>query len=170
MNAVSEVKLATTALKVSFVVRPIENVVCDLSGILANYTEGLLRAFYPKIVAKRANILITELVNNVLENIMDPESEFAVDVSIDGAALVIKVNNRVAPERYEKVKNHVDKINDSGGPKRLLKQVVRERRRNRTVGGLGLIRVAAENKFRLSTSYREGTLCVESVLDLGGLP
>ncbi|GAH15339.1 unnamed protein product, partial [marine sediment metagenome] len=39
----------------------------------------------------------------------------------------------------------------------------------RLKGGLGLIRVVAENKFDISVDYKEPFLIVESQISLGGL-
>ncbi|MCA9714313.1 MAG: ATP-binding protein [Myxococcales bacterium] len=169
-DIITEEQLAKTEVSLTCSVRPIANVMCDLSAILANSVDELLRAFYPAKVGKRANILITELVNNVLENMLVPESEIKLEVALRDQQLVIRVYNAVPEERYAQVKAHVDAINEAPDVRKLLKATIRARRAQRAKGGLGLIRVVAENKFRITTDYQGGTLCVESVLSLGDMP
>jgi hypothetical protein len=60
-------------------------------------------------------------------------------------------------------------INSTGDLRKLLAETIRERRKDRLRGGLGLIRLAAENKFTLSARYRAPYLVIDSHIGLGGL-
>ena len=60
-------------------------------------------------------------------------------------------------------------INSTGDLRKLRADTIRERRKDRLRGGLGLIRLAAENKFTLSARYRAPYLVIDSHIGLGGL-
>ncbi|MCB9761465.1 MAG: ATP-binding protein [Alphaproteobacteria bacterium] len=157
------------SISMSYSFSPIEYILCDLSAIMGNFCEELLGAFYPRIISKRANVLITELVSNVLQNTTDPSSRMDLHIDINPERLLIRIKNVATPEQYEVVKSHVDLINQTEDLRELMRKTIRERRERRAKGGLGLIRVAAENKFNISVDYREGYLVVDSVLNVGGL-
>lgn len=168
---ITEAELATTKIALSYTISPVKNIICDLSGILGNFNAELIGAFYPRLVSKRANIVITELVNNVLENIALSESPITLEVSLDGAWMDIRVRNVATPEQYAHVKQRVDLINNTEDLRQVLKETIRQRRQDRLKGGIGLMRLVVENKFRLATDYNEAEsiLTVHSQLDLGGL-
>ena len=83
--------------------------------------------------------------------------------------LRIKVMNTAKRSQYRKVRDHIKMINSAGDLRTLLAETIRERRKDRLRGGLGLIRLAAENKFTLSVGYRAPYLTVDSQIGLGGL-
>jgi len=169
MEQLTEQDLATTQIAMSCTLSPIKHVVCDLSSIIGNYVEQMLLAFYPKIVGKRANIVITELVNNVLENKLNPDSALGVDVEIDAEQLVIRIKNEVPQEVYDEVKQHIDEINGTDDLRAMLKATIKARRKQRAKGGLGLMRLTLENKFKLSADYQQGYMVVATTLALGGI-
>ena len=77
--------------------------------------------------------------------------------------------NAAKREQYKKVKARVNRINSTDNLRKLLADTIHARRKDRLKGGLGLIRLAAENKFELSVRYRTPFLIVESHISLGGL-
>ena len=77
--------------------------------------------------------------------------------------------NVATPEQYEHVKAHVDMINNAPDLRKLMKQTIRRRRRMARRGGLGLIRLVAENKFKIAAFYEDGCLVVDSTLSVGEL-
>ena len=77
--------------------------------------------------------------------------------------------NKAEKSQYEKVRKHIEKINSAPDLRQLLADTIRDRRKDRLKGGLGLIRLAAENKFTLSAHYDAEHLIVDSHIGLGGL-
>ncbi|MCK6514505.1 DUF6272 family protein [Myxococcota bacterium] len=165
-----ESQLAKANISISYAFSPIQFILCDLSGLIGNFCQELLGAFYPRIVSKRANILISELVTNVLQNTVEPTSQMMLDLDVNQDRLIIRVKNAVTPDQFDKVRVQVDRINQAEDLKRLMRDTIRERRRLKEKGGLGLIRLVAENKSQLSVSYEGGYLVVTSQLDVGGTP
>ena len=135
---------------------------------MPGFCEELIGSFYPRLVSKRTNTVITELFNNAIENSTDPASTITLEVQINGAQLCIKMTNVARQEQFERVKRHVDRIN-STDLHRLMAETIRERRKLQLKGGLGLMRLALENKSRISVDYKEPFLIVESEIPLGGL-
>lgn len=165
-----EQQLASTSVVMNYSFAPLEFILCDLSGIIGNFCQELLGAFYPRVISKRANILVSELVNNVLQNTTDPRSRMDLGVWIDGQILKIRVRNAASPDQFAKVRAHVDMINSAEDLKKLMRETIRERRRLKEKGGLGLIRLVAENKSALRVDYEDGYLVVLCTLDVGGTP
>ena len=52
---------------------------------------------------------------------------------------------------------------------RLLGETLRARRADRLKGGLGLLRLVSENRFRLAARYEQEHLTVYAVFPLGGI-
>ncbi len=166
---ITEEDLAKTNISMRYDVSPTKNIIGDFSGLLGNFCDELIGAFYPGIISKKANIVITELLNNAIDNNIDGESEIILEVRINKDQLWIKVMNAAEAEQFEKVKAHVERINSSEDKRKLLADTIRRRRKDRLEGGLGLIRLVAENKFTLSVDYADPFLIVESQFALGGL-
>ena len=166
---ITEEDLAKTNISMKYDISPIKNIIGDLSGLLGNSCEELIGSFYPKNVGKKANVVITELLNNAVANNIDGESKIALELKIDKDRLWVKVINVARKEQFEKVKSHLDKINSAEDLKKLLAETIRLRRKDRLRGGLGLIRLAAENKFSISVDFDDPFLIVESRISLGGL-
>lgn len=150
-----ERQLATTCVSLNYSFSPLEYILCDLSGIIGNFCQELIGAFYPRIISKRANILVSELVNNVLQNTTDPRSRMDLGLRVDGQALHIRVRNAATPEQYARVRAHVDMIHSAEDLRKLMRDTIRERRRLKEKGGLGLIRLVAENKSALTVDYED---------------
>jgi hypothetical protein len=165
---VSENDLQTTHIAVRCSISPKRNVIGDIGGLIAGFCEQLFSAFYPRLVSKRANTVITELFNNAIENSADPASAIMLDVQINGSVLHIRMANTARPEQFEKVKKHIDLIN-STDVRRLMAETIRERHKLQLKGGIGLMRLALENKSRISVDYKDPVLTVESEISLGGL-
>ena len=163
----SEADLQTTHIAMHYSISPQKNIIGDVGGLIAGFCEELVGSFYPHIVSKRANTVITELFNNAVENSVDPSGTITLEVQINSALLRIKMTNAARQEQFEKIKSHVDRIN-STDIRRLMAETIRERRKLQLKGGLGLIRLALENKSRISVDYKEPLLIVESEIQLGG--
>ena len=166
---VTQEELAATNISMRYDLSPIRNIIGDLSGLLGNFSDELIGAFYPKTVSKKANIVITELVNNAVVNSPDSDGRIRLEITINRDVLRIRVANAAKRSQYKKVRDHIRMINSAGDLRKLLAETIRERRKDRLRGGLGLIRLAAENKFTLSTCYRAPYLIVDSQIGLGGL-
>ena len=166
---VTEKDLTNTNISTRYELSPVRNFIGDLSGLLASFTDELIGAFFPRTISKKANIVITELVNNAVRNTADENSKIVLETGINRKLLVIRVTNVAGPEQYAAVWNRIERISTSEDPRKLLAQTIRERRKERLRGGLGLIRLAAENKFDLSAAYDAPYLTVESRIALGGL-
>ena len=166
---ITQEELATTSISMRYDFSPRRNIIGDLSGLLGNFSDELIGAFYPKTVSKKANIVITELVNNAVVNSADGDSKITLEIMIDEHLLRIRVTNAANRSQYKKVKEHIQMINSAGDLRQLLAETIRERRKDRLRGGLGLIRLAAENKFTLSAHYDAPYLVIDSQIGLGGL-
>lgn len=166
---ITEEDLAKTRISMRYDFSPIRNIIGDLSGLTGHFCEELIGSFYAKNISRKANIVVTELLNNAIKNNVDGDSNIVVEVEINEERLLIRVKNVVHKEQFEKVKAHVDMINSSKDKKKLLADTIRRRRKVRLKGGLGLIRLVAENKFRISVDYGNPFLIVESQFLLGGL-
>jgi hypothetical protein len=165
---VTEEQLATTSITMRYDLSPVGNIVADLSGLLGMFSDELIGAFYPKTVSKKANIVITELVNNAIVNSTDRDGKVTLEIEINKDILRIQVTNAADSAQYQKVKRHIDTINSAGDLRELLAHTIRERRKDRLRGGLGLIRLAAENKFQLSVRYSAPYLVIDTKIGLGG--
>jgi hypothetical protein len=165
---ITEDELQKTVISFSYTISPAKNVICDLSAMIGNFCEETIESFYPRTVSKKANIVITELLNNALENSNDSDSKIGIKLQLDEEHLVVKVINIVDQIQFEKVKAHIEKINTTENIRNLLRETILARRKDRLKGGLGLIRLVAENKFKLSVDYRKPYLIVESQYELGG--
>jgi hypothetical protein len=159
-----------TVIETSVMIRPLRTIMGDVAGLLGESTMSLMLMFYPPPVCKKANIVISELVTNVLENVCDPDSGFVLKLAIGADLLTISVQNKVPPEVASKVLARVEKIEATADPRRLLAETIRERRQSRLKGGLGLLRLVAENKFTISTVYQDGLLTVQADYRLESLP
>lgn len=155
---------------IDFVLRlgPLSAVQGDVAGLLGDALLNLLGMFYPVGIGKKANVVITELVTNVFENITIPTSNFELRLSIDTHRLRISVHNQVTEEQFNHVNARVQKLQSTVDAKKLLAQTIRERRPQRLKGGLGLIRLVAENRFALSAALESGTMTVSAEHSLEG--
>ena len=166
---ITEEDLQKTNISLSYSISPVQNIICDLSALIGDFCEELIGSFYTRVVSKKANVVITELLNNAIENILDKDSGIILNVKINEDRLLIEVMNVVNRKQYEKVKAQVKKINSANNIRELLRETIQQRRGKRLKGGLGLIRLVAENKFDISVDYKEPFLIVESHISLGGL-
>jgi hypothetical protein len=166
---ITEEILRKTNISFTYIISPVKNVICDLSAMIGNFCEDAVGSFYPTKVGKKANVVVTELLNNALENINDGNSKIGLKLTIDENRLIIRVINVVTVQQFESVRHQVEKINSSADIKKVLKERIHERRKDRLKGGLGLIRLVAENKFKLSVGYKKPYLIMESQFSLGDL-
>jgi len=162
-------KLAQTRIDARLSIAPAGNVVDDVAGLLGESLLELLSMFYPMRVCKKANVVVTELVTNALEDVSDHESGFVLGLRIDEERLVVDVTNRATAAQFEVVRARLQAIADAPNPKDLLRDTIRRRRADRLKGGLGLMRLAVENRFCLEATYDQGNLMVRAVLTLKGL-
>jgi anti-sigma regulatory factor (Ser/Thr protein kinase) len=127
--------------------------------------------FYPMRVCKKANVVVTELVTNVLEHVseQDQEGSILLELCIDQDRLVVGVTNRATAAQYETVRARLQEITQAADPKHLLRDTIRSRRADRLKGGLGLMRLAVENRFGLAATYDQGNLMVKAEFALKGL-
>ena len=165
---VKERDLATTSISMRYDLSPTKNIIGDMSGVIGEFCDEFIGAFYSRNVSKKANIVITELFDNAIENSEDGNGRITLELSIDGEHLRIRMMNNATRSQYRKVRDHVKEINSSANLKEMLADTIRKRREGRLKGGLGLIRLAAENKFQLSVRYRRPCIMVETGIALGG--
>lgn len=158
----------STSLGWSLTLSPLSDVRGNLAATLGESLIGLLTMFFPPALCKKANVVVTELVQNVIDNVSDPDSGMRLDLRIDGETLYVCVTNKATAEQYATVKQRVEEIAASDDPKRLFADTLRARRVQRLRGGLGLIRLVSENRFRLSASYAGEHLTMQAILPLRG--
>ncbi len=161
--------LATTDISLSCHIGPLKNVVGDIGGIISRYSCELVGAFYPALVSRKVEVVLTELVDNVLKNYVDGDSGITVEMRIDTHDLTVRVSSVATREQFSKVKSIIDTMSDTQSVKGLLRKTIHQRRKERSRGGLGLLRLVAENRFDLNVTFDESVLAVESHIALGGL-
>jgi hypothetical protein len=149
-------------------IKPMKAVRYNMSGLLGNFNADLAGQFYPSIVATRLNVIVSELVNNAVENVIDPAAGFGVTIHLNNSELTVRVSNRVEEPQYYKVKRHIMMIRKAADKKQLLAETIAKRKALRLRGGLGLIRLAAEIKSRLDVKFnrRKSMMTVVSRLSL----
>jgi hypothetical protein len=164
MNAALEEHPETPPARVrlSLEIGPLSSVLGDVAGLLGESTLALLGMFHPPVVARRANVVITELVTNVLENVAFDGSSFTLDLQADEERVVVAVTNEATPEQYAHVRERVERVQSVTDAKALLASTIRERRHQRLRGGLGLTRLVAENRFALAVDYQGGRMTVRA--------
>ena len=158
----------TTCVGLSLSLAPLGDVRGNLAATLGESLGGVLAMFYPMTLCKKAHIGVTELVQNVIENVQDPGSEMRLDVKIDNESLQVEVTNKATAEQFEAVKDRVEKLTAAEDPKRLFAETLRSRRMQRLRGGLGLLRLVSENRFRLSARYAGERLTMQAIFSLRG--
>lgn len=168
-----EEQSATLALEpanVDFTLRlgPLRAVMGDVAGLLGDTLLNLLGMFYPPTIGKKANVVVTELVTNVFENISFGESSFELRLVVNPETLKITVSNQVTDEQFERVSARIALLQHTADAKKLLTQTIRERRPQRLKGGLGMIRLVAENRFALTVARNDGTMTVCAEYSLKG--
>lgn len=169
---ISEADLGQTAMAVSFRFAPVRNIICDLSGLIGRAVRDLIDAFYPRVAGQRVEVLIAELVDNILQNIVDPDSSMSLDMSVESGRLHARTRNVARAESFEHVRDHVAAIRsarDAGTLHDLMRKTIIERRRQRLTGGLGFIRLVHESRFDLAVDYVGGELIIDAWLDMNVL-
>jgi len=159
-----------TRLGVTVTVAPLGDVRGNIATLLGQSLHELLTMFYPPAVGKKANVAVTELIQNVIQNVLDVDSELGLDLRVDQDALIVRVRNKATPAQYEAVHARVDALAASVAPKDLFTATLRRRRADRLKGGLGLMRLVAENRFRLAVSYEQEHMTMQATFPLRGNP
>jgi hypothetical protein len=148
-------KKENTIVSFSYKIAPLKNVHYEITGILGNINESLISNLYENNIGKKVNIVLSELMNNAIGNVHDKESEVTLHINIQPESLEIQVINAVSEQRYLDIKSHLEKIKIEKDHKQMMAQTIRRKQADRQQGGLGLIRLAAENKALLSVSYNK---------------
>lgn len=169
MSEPERVAAPSTRMGVSFRVAPLGDIRGNLATLLGESLPALIGMFYPPSVGKKANVAVTELIQNVVENIVDPDSELQLDLRVDAEAIEVQVRNKATQTQYEAVRDRIDAVAQTADPRRLLGETLRARRADRLKGGLGLLRLVSENRFRLSARYEQEHLTVYAVFPLRGI-
>ena len=164
---ITEQDLSQTSICLNYELFPVKNVIGDLSGLLGTFLGDLVGSFYPRNIGKKSNIVVTELLNNAIHNMEDINSKIVVQFEIDKRHICIIVKNSAKIDQYEKVRDHVDMINSSENLNGLLARTIRARRSEKRRGGLGLIRLATENRFDLTVDYENPYLIMKSEFIIG---
>lgn len=166
---ITEADLSKTSMSMSFRFEPLRNIVCDLSGLIARSVRQVIDAFYPRVAGRRVEVLLNELIDNILQNIEDDGSAMFVDLEVEDGQLHVQTRNRVTPDQFEQVQQHVSNIRASaaaGELRTLMRQTIKERRRQRRTGGLGFMRLVHEAKFDIDVVYRDAFLVIDARLDM----
>ena len=142
-----------TIINFTYNILPVKNLKANTSGMLGDFNSEFIQNFYSPSICKRINVVLSELVNNVTENIIDKESRITINISLNKHHLIIKVSNKVDYEQYKFIKSHIGKINSSRDLRKLMVDTIKENRENGKKGGLGLIRLCYEEKSSLSIRY-----------------
>lgn len=143
-------------------ISPVGNILGDLPGLVADSATAMLGMFYPIAVGKKANVALSELVTNVMENIFDAQGIVRVRIEVSAVRLRISVTNTAAAQSYQAVSARITELQNSPNPKKLFADTIRARRSQQLKGGIGLMRLVAENKFKLSVDYDDALLTVHA--------
>ena len=74
-DTITEEDLRRTTISFSYTIYPVRNIISDLSALIGDFCEETIGSFYPRVVSKKANVVLTELVNNAIENSADGRSK-----------------------------------------------------------------------------------------------
>ena len=140
-------------INLSYQFAPIKDTRYIISEIMGNFNAELFKIFFSKVISKRINTIISELINNVLANTIDKSSYFSVKIYSSENEIRIIVKNNVTLEQFKLVKEHIKMINVHNSPKKLLEEIIKERRAKGLTGGLGLIRIVSEEKAKVQVRY-----------------
>lgn len=165
---ITEDQLATTSLAVTYEFEPSKHIIGDLSGLIAEFSENLVGAFYPRTVGRKVNVVVTELFTNAVMHNSDGSRRIRVSLRLDGDTLSVAVCNAATAQQGESVRALVERACSADDARTLLARTIRERRAAGELGGLGLIRLVAENKFGLAASQENDEICVEARFSIGG--
>lgn len=157
---------ATTRIGVSVTVAPLADIRGNLATLLGQALLDLLGMFYPPSLGKKVNVAVTELIQNVMANALDPDSSLGLELCVDEDALIVRVRNKASLAQFEAVRARVDALARCPEPKRLFTDTLRARRQDGLKGGLGLMRLVAENRFRLGVSYEQEHLTMQATFPL----
>jgi rRNA processing protein Krr1/Pno1 len=139
------------------------------SNLLSDINSLLVQHFYSKPLAKKVYVILSELLNNVVDHIEDKSSSCKIKLDIDPEGVVIKVKNKVDKDQYDKVKSHIMKIKNINDQKAYFSEIVTQRREKGLTGGLGYARLFIENTNDISISYdrKKSYMTVTSKLRTG---
>jgi len=166
---IDDADMATTELALSCRIAPLKNVVGDIGSIISGYSSELVSAFYPPLVSCKVDAALTELIQNVLKNFIDGDSGITIELHLVDQNLTVRVSSVATLEQFLTVRSTVDSLKSAASPRELLKTTIRERRKERQKGGVGLLRLVAENRFDLAVKFEKSVLTVESHIALGGI-
>ncbi len=169
---ISEADLGRTSMTLAYEFQPVRNIICDLSGLIGRAVRELVDAFYPRIAGQRVEVLIAELVDNMLQNVFDPDSAISMKMTVADGQLHLRTRNTAHTESYEWVSGHIAAIREAraaGTLRELMRKTIVERRRKQLTGGLGFIRLVHESRFDLEVDYDDGELVIDARLDLNAL-
>ncbi|MDI1444662.1 ATP-binding protein [Polyangium sp. 6x1] len=157
-----------TAVGASISIAPLDHVAGDVAGLLGNFLFDLLGMFYPRQICSKANVVVIELVTNVMEHCSIRDGALRVDLKIDGDELMITVANPATEDEFKAVSDRFTVIANAEDPRKLLADTVYRRRIDKAKGGLGLMRLTAESKFKLTAEYEQGFLVVKALFPMRG--
>ena len=161
MNEESDLRIAVTLGSVSRVQH-------RFGTTVATAFISILGDLQSRSLVRKLDVVLSELVNNVLEN-TKKKSGLSAELRLQEDSVLVRVSNRVTLRQCDAVKRHVANIRRADDPKKLLAETIRTRRDRGQLGGLGLIRLAAETRARLSVSYdkRRSLMRVTAQVALG---
>ena len=142
-----------TIINFTYNILPVKNIKKNTAGLLGDFNSEFIKNFYSDTICNKINVVVSELINNVIENIVDYESRLMININLNKHFLIIKISNKVDYEQFKLIKAHINKINESRDLKRLFTETMKENRENGKKGGLGLIRLAFEEKASLIIRY-----------------
>lgn len=150
-------KSKDTRVTLHFVIQPLKNIKYGIGGILGNFNADFIARFFTVNIGRKINVIVSELVNNVIENVYDKKGKIDVKIDVDPEKIKVTVKNKVDKKQYEYVKEQLAAIKKSKDIKKLLKDTIKDRRKKKLKGGLGLIRLTSETKAKTSVRYNKKT-------------
>lgn len=150
-------KTENTKVTLQYVIQPLSNIKYGIGGVLGNFNAEFIARFFTMNIGQKINVIVSELVNNVIENVYDKKGKIDVKIDVNSEKIRITVKNKVSKEQYEYVKDQLAAIRKNKNIQKLLSSTLKERRKKKLKGGLGLIRLTSETKAKTSVRYDKKT-------------
>lgn len=169
VSPLPELDRAQTSVSAAITISPIHHISGDAGGLLGEFFLKFLGMFYPTRSCARANVAVTELITNVMEHAAARDGELRLVLTANPQELVIDVSSNATVAEFEVVQRRLEELAAAKDPMQQFAATVHARHRERQEGGLGLMRLVAESKFRLTAQYAHGLLSIRAHLNHGDL-
>lgn len=147
---------AQRCIRVSLSITPLRGTDEDLAGLLGNLFFDFLQLMgVSRQISSKVNVQIIELTTHLLEHSVLFPGALKLDFAMTGDEVTVDVSDPMASDGDDVATRQFHLVSSAEDPKRLLADMVLERRIDRAKGGLGLMRLTEESKMRLSGDHKK---------------